>query len=184
MKITDLKSCFQDSLAPDEGDLSTPGNVGDAPLEEAANVKGKSKVGKAPSKKPKEGKGKVKSGLKVEGGFRDQTAENLIKSGSVSLQEDSTIYEAKSEVSKSLAVSENGQQQSGKLPAKFSTAKQPVKKVLVAKTGKPREKSGKQTKKVLAKPPSQVVGENPPESFQCPLLQPACSASQLCHCAR
>ena len=147
-------------------------------------MKGKSKAGKAPSKKPKEGKGKVKSGLKVEGGFRDQTAENLIKSGSVSLQEDSTIYEAKSEVSKSLAVSENGQQKSGKLPAKFSTAKQPVKKVLVAKTGKPREKSGKQTKKGLAKPPSQVVGENPSESLQCPLLQPACSASQLCHCAR
>ena len=149
-------------------------------------MKGKSKAGKAPSKKPKEGKGKVKSGLKVEGGFRDQTAENLIKSGSVSesstLQEDSTIYEAKSEVSKSLAVSEKSQQKSGKLPAKFSTAKQPV-KVLVAKTGKPREKLGKQTK-VLAKPPSQVVGENPSESFQCPLLQPACSASQLCHCAR
>ena len=188
MKITDLKSCFQDSLAPDEGDLSTPGTVGDAPLEEAANVKGKSKVGKAPSKKPKEGKGKVKSGLKVEGGFRDQTAENLIKSGSVSesstLQEDSTIYEAKGEVSKSLAVSEKGQQKSGKLPANFSTAKQPVKKVLVAKAGKPREKSGKQTKKGLAKPPSQVVGENLSESLQCPLLQPACSASQLCHCAR
>ena len=150
-------------------------------------MKGKSKAGKAPSKKPKEGKGKVKSGLKVEGGFRDQTAENLIKSGSVSesstLQEDSTIYEAKSEVPKSLAVSDKGQQKSGKLPAKFSTAKRPVKKVLVAKTGKPREKLGKQAK-VLAKPPSQVVGENPSESFQCPLLQPACSASQLCHCAR
>ena len=138
------------------------------------------------SKKLKEGKGKVKSGLKVEGGvelgFEDHSAElgNLGNSVSESstLQEDSSIYEAKSEVSKSLTVSEKNQQKSGKL------LKQPVKKVLVPKTTKPREKSDKQTKKVLAKPPPQVLGENPSESFQCPLLQPQCSASQLCHCAR
>ena len=148
-------------------------------------VKGERKAEKALSKKPKEGKGKVKSHVKVEKGFVDQTAENLIKSGPVSesstLQEESTISEVKSEVSKSLAVSQKSQQKSGKLLAKITTGKQPVKKVLVQKTGKAREKSDK---KILSKPPPKVVGQNPAESFQCPLLHPPCSASELCHCTR
>ena len=189
--------CFQDSTgASDEGDFSKPGSIGEPPLEEAAvkgqasvkapTVKRERKAEKAPSKKPKEGKGKVKSNVKlVEKGFVDQTAENLIKSGPVSecstLQEESTISEVKSEVSKSLAVSQKSQQKSGKLLAKITTGKQPVKKFLVQKPSKAREKSDK---KILAKPPPKVVEQNPPESFQCPLLHPPCSDSELCHCAR
>ena len=144
------------------------------------------------SKRLKEGKGKVKSGSKVEGGvelgFKDHSAElgNLANSVSESstLQEDSTISEAKSEVSNLLAVSQKSLQKSGKLLAKLPTMKQPVKKVILPKNTKSRGKSDKQAKKVLAKPTSKLLGENPPESSQCPLLHPPCSKSQLCHCAR
>ena len=143
------------------------------------------------SKKLKEGKGKVKSGLKVEGGvelgFEDHSAElgNLGNSVSESstLQEDSTNSEAKSEVSNLIAVSQKSLQKSGKLLAKFPTAKQPVKKA-VPKNTKSTGKSGKQAKKILAQPTSKLLGENPPESSQCPLLHPPCSKSELCHCPR
>ena len=143
------------------------------------------------SKKLKEGKGKVKSGLKVEGGvelgFEDHSAElgNLGNSVSESstLQEDSTNSEAKSEVSNLIAVSQKSLQKSGKLLAKLPTAKQPVKKA-VPKNTKATGKSGKQAKKILAQPTSKLLGENPPESSQCPLLHPPCSKSELCHCPR
>ena len=163
--------------------MSIPGSIDNAALEEAAvktaNVKGESKAGKAPSKKPKEGKGKIKSSLKVEGGFVDQTTRNLIQSGALSesstLQEDSSISEVKREVS------EKNQQKSGKLLAKFLTAKQPMKKAPVPKTAKARDKSGNYSNKVLNKTKSEVLGENPSESLQ--LLKP-CSASRLCHCVK
>ena len=181
-------SLLQDSLLFEEGNLSTPGHISDSPLEEAAvkagKIEGKSKVDKAVSKKPKESKGKVKSSLRVDGsemqgfGDDDQTGGKIIKSvpESSTLQEDSFISEAKSEVSNSLEVL----QKSLKMPAKIPSTKQPVKKV-VPKNAKLREKLDKQRKKVLAKPPSKVVGENLFKSSQ---LHPPCSGSQFCHCAR
>ena len=147
-------------------------------------IEGKSKVDKAVSKKPKESKRKVKSSLRVNGsemqgfGDDDQTGGKIIKSvpESSTLQEDLFISEAKSEVSNSLEVL----QKSLKMPAKIPSTKQPVKKV-VPKNAKLREKLDKQRKKVLAKPPSKVVGENLFKSSQ---LHPPCSGSQFCHCAR
>ena len=146
----------------------------------AGKIEGKSKVDKAVSKKPKESKGKVKSSLRVNGsemqgfGDDDQTGGKIIKSvpESSTLQEDLFISEAKSEVSNSLEVL----QKSLKMPAKIPSTKQPVKK-----NAKLREKLDKQRKKVLAKPPSKVVGENLFKSSQ---LHPPCSGSQFCHCAR